>query len=308
MDTITFQEGDVIIEEGSFGTSAFIIDSGKVEVSGIINGQKVIFATLGDKQIFGEMGLIEDKPRSATITAMTETELREISRDGFNELFAKNPKVLLPIVKALFERLRTATKMVAVKIAAAKSGKGEEDLTKEEDVKIIDERYIIFAGDTEFAKQSLDYAELEVKTFPFKVGRYTLGHQRSNDILSDNDFFIKEDSTPYYVSKNHFLIDKVDENIVIIDRGSRLGVIVDGKKVDDSQILKTNGLTEIIVGSSFSPFSYKVEIKGTLKRIYPDGRVEIEGEVKEEDLQIDVEEEEMVEKHYESAEDTDSKA
>lgn len=264
MGVITFKKGEVIIEEGAIGTSAYAINSGKVEVSGVVNGQKTVFATLGERQIFGEMGLIEDKPRSATVTAVVDTEVNEITRDGFNELFHKNPKVLLPIVKALFERLRTATKMAAAKIAAAATANkdGQDNEEKEE---IIDERYIVFSGETEFAKQVLEHSELEIREFPFKVGRYTLGH---NDVLSDNDFTIKEDSPPYYVSRNHFLIDKIDSNFVLVDRGSRLGILVNDKKMEESHILDKDE-TIIIVGSSYSPFSFRLTIKGKIKKAGP---------------------------------------
>ncbi len=115
METKTFRKGDVIIEKGSDGTCAYIIESGKVEVSDLVNNKKAILAILGEKQIFGEMGLVEDKPRSATVTAIEDVRLAMLSRDNFNELFEKNPKVFLPIIKSLFERLRTVNKMLISK-------------------------------------------------------------------------------------------------------------------------------------------------------------------------------------------------
>ncbi len=272
-----FNKGDVVIEEGSFGTSAFVINSGKVEVSSSVNGQKIVFATMNAKQIFGEMGLIEDKPRSATITALEETELREISRDEFNELFSKNPKVLLPIVKALFERLRTATRLATAKIASMTGvTTTEEDSTTPSISKdlVIDERYLVVTGATEFAKESLEYKELIVDKFPFKVGRYILDIKKTSNVLSDNDFLVKEDSPPYYFSQNHFLFDKIGDKIAIVDRGSRLGLIINDKKVEEAYILK-NVVTEVVVGSTFSPFLYDIEIKGVIKRVKPDGTTEI---------------------------------
>ena len=92
METETFRKGDVIIEKGSDGTCAYIIESGKVEVSDLVNNKKAILAILGEKQIFGEMGLVEDKPRSATVTAIEDVRLAMLSRDNFNELFEKTPK------------------------------------------------------------------------------------------------------------------------------------------------------------------------------------------------------------------------
>ena len=63
------------------------------------------------------MGLIEDKPRSATVIAIDDVRLTEISRERFNELFEKKPKVLLPIIKSLFERLRTVNNLLINKEA-----------------------------------------------------------------------------------------------------------------------------------------------------------------------------------------------
>jgi CRP-like cAMP-binding protein len=66
----SFKAGDVIIRQGSYETSAYIIESGKVEISITVNDKKTVFAIMGEKQIFGEMGLMDDRPRSATVTAL----------------------------------------------------------------------------------------------------------------------------------------------------------------------------------------------------------------------------------------------
>ncbi len=87
METKTFRKGDVIIEKGSDGTCAYIIEFGKIEVSDLVNNKKATLAILGEKQIFGEMGLVEDKPRSATVTAVEGVRLAVLGRDNFNELF-----------------------------------------------------------------------------------------------------------------------------------------------------------------------------------------------------------------------------
>ena len=50
----SFKAGDVIIRQGSYETSAYIIESGKVEISITVNDKKTVFAIMGEKQIFGE--------------------------------------------------------------------------------------------------------------------------------------------------------------------------------------------------------------------------------------------------------------
>ena len=117
MEIETFRKGDVIIEKGTHGTCAYVIESGRVEVSDLANNKKIVLAILEEEQIFGEMGLVEDKPRSATVTAIEDVQLAVLSRDRFNDLFERNPKVLLPIIKALFERLRTVNRILMSKEA-----------------------------------------------------------------------------------------------------------------------------------------------------------------------------------------------
>jgi hypothetical protein len=250
MELKTFKKGDVIIEKGSDGTCAYIIESGKVEVSDLVNNKKAILAILGEKQIFGEMGLVEDKPRSATVTAIEDVRLAMLSRDNFNELFEKNPKVLLPIIKSLFERLRTVNRMLA-----SKDTLGDKE-TKEYEVSG-GVRVVVLSGISEAGKDVLNGGEMEINKFPFKVGR----EQSSGglDCLSDNDLYLR-DSQPLNVSRNHFSVDNVRGDIVVVDRGSRLGTIVNGKRIQDQHILKKS-INEIIVGQKISPFVFKLEIR-----------------------------------------------
>ncbi|ODS32221.1 MAG: transcriptional regulator of Crp family [Candidatus Scalindua rubra] len=250
METKTIGKGDVIIQKGSHETRAYIIESGRVEVSDIVNNKKTVLAILGEKQIFGEMGLVEDKPRSATVTAIEDTRLAMISRDNFNELFEKNPKVLLPIIKALFERLRTVNKMLI-----SKETPDVVETIKYEGIR--DAGFVVLSGLNEISSEALNGGEMKINNFPFKVGRE---HKSGGlDVLSDNDLYL-EDSPPFNVSRNHFLIDKVEGKYVIVDRGSRLGTIVNGEEIDEQFVLNEK-MCEIIVGKQASPFAFKLEIR-----------------------------------------------
>lgn len=78
-----YQAGEVIIQENDLGETAYVITQGQVEVSKELQGQKVHLAYLGSGETFGEMSMIDEKPRSATVTAVTETVLSELRRDDF---------------------------------------------------------------------------------------------------------------------------------------------------------------------------------------------------------------------------------
>ena len=107
-----YEAGEVIVQENDFGDTAYVIEQGQVEVSKELDGHKVHLAYLGAGEIFGEMSMIDEKPRSATVTAVTETVVSEIRRDDFFNSFQTDPKVALALLKVLFERLREAHAMI----------------------------------------------------------------------------------------------------------------------------------------------------------------------------------------------------
>ncbi len=105
-----YKKGDIIIKEGSIENLAYVIKSGKVKVVKSSNNNDVVISVLKEKDIFGEMGLIDDKPRSASVIALEDTEVFVVNRKGFNAAFSRNSKAVLPIVKVVFERLRNVNR------------------------------------------------------------------------------------------------------------------------------------------------------------------------------------------------------
>ena len=109
-----YQAGEVIIRENDVGETAYVIAHGKVEITKQRDGQDVHLGYRGAGEIFGEMSMIDEKPRSATVTAVTETLVSEIRRDDFFNSFQTDPKVALELLKVLFERLRESDARILV--------------------------------------------------------------------------------------------------------------------------------------------------------------------------------------------------
>jgi len=100
-------KGQVIFHEGSRSDFAFIILVGQVEVSRKRkDGNIEIVDILGRNDIFGEIGMIDGGPRSATVTALENSKVTMVTRDDLNTMTRKNPKAWFPIVKAMSARLR----------------------------------------------------------------------------------------------------------------------------------------------------------------------------------------------------------
>lgn len=101
------KKGQIVFNEGSRSDFAFIIEDGQVEVSRKRkDGNIEVVDILGRNDIFGEMGMIDGGPRSATVTAIENSKVTMISRADLNEMTRKDPKAWFPIVKAMSARLR----------------------------------------------------------------------------------------------------------------------------------------------------------------------------------------------------------
>lgn len=90
---ITYNQGDIIFHEGETGDSLYIIRSGFVKVSKKQEDKEKIVAYISHGNYFGEMALIEDEKRSATISAFTKTEVIQILKDDFKNLLKMNPQI-----------------------------------------------------------------------------------------------------------------------------------------------------------------------------------------------------------------------
>jgi len=90
----SFHSGDIIVTEGESGSSLFLIVSGVVKVfTRTGDGGNLPLAELGLGDFFGEVSLMTGKPRTATITAHTDTTLIELDRESFETITQHHPEV-----------------------------------------------------------------------------------------------------------------------------------------------------------------------------------------------------------------------
>ena len=104
---VVLAAGHVVFEDNAPGDTLYIIESGRVQVSKTLdNGQEHVFAELGPSEFFGEMALLEEKPRSARVSTLTPTSLLAMPRDTFNTLIEQHPVVAANFLKVISARLR----------------------------------------------------------------------------------------------------------------------------------------------------------------------------------------------------------
>ena len=105
--TKTFVKEEIIFQQGERSKYAYIIESGKV---GIYKenkyGKKSLIGILKKSDLFGEMGLIDKYPRSATAIAIEKSKLTLVDESRFSFLCEHNPKFIVTLIKTLSSRLR----------------------------------------------------------------------------------------------------------------------------------------------------------------------------------------------------------
>lgn len=113
--TQNIKKGSVIFREGSSSDYAYIIESGKFKVTKTFDDGKVrVISILNANDIFGEMGVLEAMPRSATVTALENGKVTTLSKKDFDALAKNNPHALMPILKLLSNRLRRTLRLASV--------------------------------------------------------------------------------------------------------------------------------------------------------------------------------------------------
>src|SRR5947207_713724 len=104
---VSFRKGQVIFREGDTSDALYVIEQGSVEISAIIGQrERRVFAIFGPGDYFGEIAVIDSKPRSATAVAKAATVVRCISRDKVWRMFSRSPRLLVTMMHGFSQRMR----------------------------------------------------------------------------------------------------------------------------------------------------------------------------------------------------------
>jgi F420-non-reducing hydrogenase small subunit len=104
----TYRRGEAVFHEGDPGDAMYIIQSGAVEVTQFLNGRQNVIAILEKGDFFGEMALLQNNVRSATITAICRTRLIPLTKAQLVDRLKQDPDVSLHLLKKLIQRILRA--------------------------------------------------------------------------------------------------------------------------------------------------------------------------------------------------------
>nr|WP_257098740.1 cyclic nucleotide-binding domain-containing protein [Pseudovibrio flavus] len=112
---VEYQDGEELCSQGDTGDSAFVILSGQADV--LVDGEKL--AVVGEHAIVGEISILCDVPRTATLRASGIVDVLTIAKDDFIKLMKEFPEMSLEVMRTLAERLEKTTRALAAAKSAA---------------------------------------------------------------------------------------------------------------------------------------------------------------------------------------------
>jgi len=111
--TVKYPKKKIVFIENEEGDKLYIILKGSVKVTKISeSGEEIILAIMHKGDFFGDMSLLDGKPRSATVISIEDSELMLINRNNFEKVIEKHPTIAFKLLKELNSRLRNADELI----------------------------------------------------------------------------------------------------------------------------------------------------------------------------------------------------
>ena len=242
--------GGVIYREGDPGNAVYVLQEGKVEILRKTGGETQRVAVLRRGAIFGEMGVLRNKPRSTTVRALSETKMIALSKADFLEAFGGENSLALPLLRMLCERLSQAGNHHAARQTSTNGAWLDE----------VGRMRLLPASPN--VEAQIGGEGIEISELPFRIGRHALADDRTS--ASETELLLRAPGS-MQISPEHLIIESRDGRIVLRDLGSQVGTIVNGIlaahfEVSDEVALQF-GDNDVQLGGLDSPYRFRLLIE-----------------------------------------------
>lgn len=242
-----------MFREGDEADGAFRLVSGTVDVIRELDGHPILLGKVGAGQFIGEMGIIENRRRSATVRAASEVEAEVLSPAEFLDQIANSPATARELIRRLSQRLREADDRIVKD--EKESGQAERHLPAD-DTTVARVQVLHLSAKSEWVQRGL-HTPIVIGERPFIIGRAPFPGEGQPSIPPDLQL---EDALPFRLSRNHFVIESRNGDYHVRDLRSTPGTVVNGEPIgvhfrsDDAPL--RSGENEIVAGGMDSPFSF----------------------------------------------------
>ena len=253
-----FAEGHILFREGDPADGVCRLLSGAVDILRELDGEPVLLGTVGAGQFIGEMGVLESRPRNATARAVSEVEVEILTPAEFLDEMAHSPRAARELIQRLSQRLREADDRIVGDERRSGRAHRNTDADSQKAVILVNNAYL--AAKNPWLERQL-HTPIGLGDLPFVVGRVPVAGEVPPPLQPDLKL---EDTAPFRLSRNHFVIEKRDRTYHVRDLCSTLGTIVNGVPIgdhfggDDAPLQA--GENEVIAGGVDSQFIFSVFI------------------------------------------------
>src|SRR5215813_2576405 len=235
MTRMHFAEGQVLFREGHPANSVFRVLSGTVDIVRELDGYPILLGRVGVGQFVGEMGVVENRPRSATARAASEVEAEVLTPSEFLDEIVSSPQPARELIRRLSPRLRQADDRIVNDERRSGQTAGNRQQHRElTAVPSIKNAYL--AAKNPWLQQEL-HTPVGLGGLPFVMGRRPI---TGEDVPSLQPDLMLDDTAPFRLSRNHFVIERRDEGYHV--------------RTDDASLRA--GENEVIAGGMDSSFVF----------------------------------------------------
>jgi CRP/FNR family transcriptional regulator, cyclic AMP receptor protein len=249
-----FEVGDVLFRQGDPSDHVVLIRSGAADVIREIGADSIRLGTAREGEFLGEMGVLEGRPRNATVVAASTLEVELIGRRGFLERVSADPQLAHRLLLRMSSRLRDVEDMLArLHLAGTEA--------RERDAGVDDVPAIEITAVTYAAKFYVGEAPIRILRLPFTVGRALARNEPGPGAGPDLEV---PEPEPFRLSRRHFCLLAEDHDVLIRDLSSELGTIVNdvplGRDFGQDAVLLHRGPNRVVAGGTGSPFEFAVAV------------------------------------------------
>jgi CRP-like cAMP-binding protein len=262
MKTDKFQASKLIFSEGDQGDEAYRIIEGSIEISIQRDGQKLILGILGAGETFGEMAMVESRPRSATARTLEPTLIEVIGREDFQLMLEEGGEQIVPYLTMIFDRLRVTNDRL---LMALNKLNELQPAVKHHHQDIFGSRrtsvIVNIEPDSEEMRHQSALQKRLLRFFPFHFCRRS--QLAGLKPLTQNQFLIA-DRSPFRVSRKHCIIDTSGDDVFIEDNTSQLGTIVNGIPIGgkslETRVKLIRGANTLVLGGQDSQVRFRLDV------------------------------------------------
>jgi CRP/FNR family cyclic AMP-dependent transcriptional regulator len=250
-----FAPGDILFRQGDPSDHVVLVRSGQAEVLREVGEDFILLGTAHEGEFLGELGILDERPRSATVRAASTLEVELISRQSFLERVSGDPQLAQKLLVRMSARLRDVEDMLAnLHAASAEAKERGHAATKTNPA-------IRLEATTYAAMLYIGSEPIRITGLPYVVGR--TGEIGEPPMARRPDLEIP-DPKPYRLSRQHFCIMSEDGTVQARDLNSELGTIVNevplGHDFAQDRIALRRGENVVVAGGRGSPYAFTVTL------------------------------------------------